>query len=86
MRGYATRLVDDADVATELTQDAYTRLFARWRKVADSHAYGFLILTNLVRDHSRARDRERQLRSWLRNAGCVQRSDRESSLLEGMDG
>ena len=86
LRGYAVRLVGDADVATELTQDAFTRLFARWRKVEDPHAYVFLILTNLVRDHWRARDRDRRLLGWLRAARPVQRSDREVSLLEGVEG
>ncbi|HEU0130355.1 MAG TPA: sigma-70 family RNA polymerase sigma factor [Mycobacteriales bacterium] len=82
---YAARLVDDRDLANELTQDAFTRLFARWRRVDDPGAYVFLILTNLVRDHWRRRDRERRALRWLRPAPPREPSSREAAVVEGVE-
>lgn len=82
---YAARLVDSPEVANELTQDAFTRLFARWRRVDDPAAYVFLILTNLIRDHWKRRDRERSTVRWLRLSRPPQPSSREAALMEAVE-
>lgn len=82
---YAARLVDGPDLANELTQDAFTRLFARWRRVDDPSAYVFLILTNLIRDHWRRRDRERSTLRWLRLSRPPQPSSREAAVMEAVE-
>ena len=56
---YANRAVHDPDLASELAQEAFTRLLARWRDAAEPGAYVFVILTNLIRNHWRRLDRER---------------------------
>jgi RNA polymerase sigma-70 factor (ECF subfamily) len=84
---YAARLVDGTDLANELTQDAFTRLFARWRRVDDPDAYVFLILTNLIRDHWRRRDRERSTLRRLRHARpAAPPSARETAVMEAVEG
>lgn len=82
---YAARLVNSPDAANELTQEAFVRLFARWRRVEDPAAYVFLILTNLVRDHWRRRDRERSTLRWLRHAPAPQPSSREAAVMEAVE-
>jgi RNA polymerase sigma-70 factor (ECF subfamily) len=63
---YATRTLHDRELARELVQEAFTRLLTRWRHVDDPGAYAYLIVTNLIRNHWRSRDRERgALRSLL---------------------
>ena len=62
---YGTRALRDQELARELAQEAFTRLFARWRDAADPRAYVFVILTNLIRNHWRTLDRERSAVSSL---------------------
>lgn len=56
---YGTRALRDQDLAAELAQEAFTRLLARWRDADDPAAYVYVVLTNLIRNHWRTRDRER---------------------------
>ena len=55
---YCFQLVRDRELAADLAQEAFARLFARWVTVREPTAYVFHIATNLVRNawSSRARD------------------------------
>ena len=60
LSGYAQALTGDPAAALDIAQEAFTRLFARWRGVSDARAWLFFVATNLARDHWRrvARDRD----------------------------
>lgn len=51
--GYTYSLCADRSIAEELTQEAMTRLLAKW-PVKEPRPYIFRIATNLVRDHAAA--------------------------------
>ncbi|HVE74578.1 MAG TPA: RNA polymerase sigma factor [Mycobacteriales bacterium] len=55
---YCFQLVRDREVAADLAQEAFARLFARWLSVRQPTAYVFHIATNLVRAHWSARARD----------------------------
>lgn len=46
---YCHRLVADEQLARDLTQEAFVRLFGRWRQVEEPRAYVYLVATNLAR-------------------------------------
>ncbi len=50
---YAYRLVRDEQLARDVTQEAFVRLFARWTKVTEPRPYLYLVATNVVRRHFR---------------------------------
>lgn len=58
---YCTRLLRDPTHARDVSQEAFVRLFARWRSVADPRAFVFIVATNLVRDEWRRRTRHAAL-------------------------
>ena len=72
LAGYLTSLTGDADVAREAAQEAFTRLFARWRKVDEPRGFVYVVGTNLCRHHWRQNGRERAAVSSL---GITSRSD-----------
>jgi RNA polymerase sigma-70 factor (ECF subfamily) len=53
--GYCWNLLRDRDLAHDVTQEAFTRLLARWVRVDDPRAYVFSVATNLVRRAWRSR-------------------------------
>jgi RNA polymerase sigma-70 factor (ECF subfamily) len=57
--GYLTALTGDPDVAREAAQEAFTRLFARWRKVREPRGFVYVVGTNLCKRHWRQGGRER---------------------------
>jgi RNA polymerase sigma-70 factor (ECF subfamily) len=59
--GYALSLVGDPGLAADVTQEAMTRLYLRWRRVNDPRTWVFFVATNLTRDHWRRVGRERSL-------------------------
>lgn len=59
--GYATSLVGDAGHASDVTQEAMTRLYLRWGRVQDPRTWVYFVATNLTRDQWRRAKRERQL-------------------------
>ena len=59
LASYCAGLVDDANAGTDIAQEAFTRLFARWRSVTHHRAYLYFVATNLVRHHWRTRRDER---------------------------
>jgi RNA polymerase sigma-70 factor (ECF subfamily) len=59
LAGYLTSLTGNPDVAREAAQEAFTRLFARWRKVQEPRGFVYVVATNLVKHHWRQGGRER---------------------------
>ncbi|MDX6197307.1 MAG: polymerase sigma-70 factor, subfamily [Actinomycetota bacterium] len=59
LAGYLTALTGDVDVAREAAQEAFTRLFARWRSVREPRAFAYVVGTNLCRHHWKQSTRER---------------------------
>jgi RNA polymerase sigma-70 factor, ECF subfamily len=53
LTGYLVTLVGDANLAQDLTQEAFVRLFAKWRHVDHPRAYVYLIGINLAKQHWR---------------------------------
>jgi RNA polymerase sigma-70 factor (ECF subfamily) len=67
LAAFAYRQVSDAALADELTQEAMTRVYARWSLLREPRAYAYRVVGNLVRDHVRAARRERE--AWRSLAG-----------------
>jgi len=61
LSGYAQALTGDPAAAVDIAQEAFTRLFARWRGVRDARAWVFFVATNLARDYWRGVARDRDL-------------------------
>jgi RNA polymerase sigma-70 factor (ECF subfamily) len=67
LSGYALSLVGDRGLATDVAQEAMTRLFARWGRVRDPRAWVYFVATNLSTDHWRRSQRDRALTDVLRD-------------------
>ena len=59
--GYALSLLGDPGLATDVAQEAFTRLFARWGRVRDPRAWVYFVATNLATDQWRRSQRDRAL-------------------------
>jgi RNA polymerase sigma-70 factor (ECF subfamily) len=59
LAGWCRRLVDDDETAHEIASEAFTRLWARWTKVDEPRGFLYVTAANLVRDHWRKLERER---------------------------
>jgi RNA polymerase sigma-70 factor (ECF subfamily) len=59
LAGYLTALTGDVDLARDAAQEAFTRLFARWRSVREPRAFAYVVGTNLCRHHWKQSGRER---------------------------
>ncbi|MDT7539130.1 MAG: hypothetical protein QOI82_2715 [Actinomycetota bacterium] len=59
LAGYLTALTGDADAGREAAQEAFTRLFARWRTVREPRAFVYVVATNLCKHTWRQSGRER---------------------------
>src|SRR4051812_27804570 len=66
LSGYAQALTGDPAAAVDIAQEAFTRLFARWRAVRDARAWLFFVATNLARDYWRSAARDRDLTDRIR--------------------
>jgi RNA polymerase sigma-70 factor (ECF subfamily) len=53
LTGYCVTLVGDIELAHDITQEAFVRLFSRWRSVRSPRAYVYLTAINLAREHWR---------------------------------
>lgn len=65
LSGYCAQLVGDRDAGADLAQEAFARLFAKWRGVRDPRAFLFYVGTNLATDHWRRRTRDASLLTRL---------------------
>jgi RNA polymerase sigma-70 factor (ECF subfamily) len=61
LAGYLTALTGDADTGREAAQEAFTRLFARWRTVREPRAFVYVVATNLCKHTWRQSGRERNV-------------------------
>lgn len=60
LAGYVQRLVGDRELAHDLAQESFTRVFGRLLQVDDPRAYLYGVATNLVRRAWRQRARQRE--------------------------
>ncbi len=72
---YCYQLTRDRELAHDMAQEAFARLFARWVSVREPRAYVFHIATNLVRAAWRSRERDRGLFRHLSRAESVAAHD-----------
>lgn len=75
LAGYLTALTGDPEMAREAAQEAFTRLFARWRKVHEPRGFVYVVATNLCKHHWRQNGRER---SAVNSLGIVTEHGREA--------
>jgi RNA polymerase sigma-70 factor (ECF subfamily) len=61
LAGYCLALTGDPGAATDVAQEAFARLYARWTTVRDPQAWLYYVATNLTRDHWRGRQRDASL-------------------------
>jgi RNA polymerase sigma-70 factor (ECF subfamily) len=80
LAGYLTSLTGDPEVAREATQEAFTRLFARWRKVQEPRGFVYVVGTNLCKHHWRQGGRERSAVTSLGITTLHGRPAHDSSL------
>lgn len=65
---YAYKLVSDAELAHDLAQEAFSRMYGRWVKVDEPRAYLYGVTTNLARKAWRSRARDAEVLEQLRHA------------------
>lgn len=58
---YAWQLLRDRDLADEVAQEAFTRLFSKWITVQEPRHYLYRITTNLIRDSWSRKLKQREL-------------------------
>jgi RNA polymerase sigma-70 factor (ECF subfamily) len=80
LAGYLTALTGDVDAAREAAQEAFTRLFARWRSVREPRAFVYVVATNLCRHSWRQSGRERNVVARLGEALTEGRPDHDPWL------
>jgi RNA polymerase sigma-70 factor (ECF subfamily) len=61
LSGYCAAMLRDDHLAGDIAQEAFVRLFSRWRTVDNPRGFLFVTATNLVRDEWRRRGRARSL-------------------------
>jgi RNA polymerase sigma-70 factor (ECF subfamily) len=65
LSGYCSALLRDDHLAADVAQEAFVRLFSRWRTVANPRGFLFVTATNIIRDEWRRRGRARSLLTAL---------------------
>lgn len=61
LAGYCWSLLRDRELAHDLTQEAFARMVARWRRIDDPRSYLYRVATNLVRRAWRDRADDRNV-------------------------
>ena len=72
LAGYCTALTGDVQLARDITQEAFARLFARWVGVREPKAYVYYVATNLARRHWRRSKREREIYDEIGHAPAAE--------------
>ena len=57
----AVLLVGSVDVAQDIVQDSFVRVYRRWDSIRDPNGYLYRVVVNSCRSHHRRRARERRL-------------------------
>jgi RNA polymerase sigma-70 factor (ECF subfamily) len=65
LTGYLVTLVGDLGVAQDLAQEAFVRVFARWRQVEHPRAYVYMTAVNQAKMHWRRSGREGRAYSFV---------------------
>lgn len=73
--GYCYQLTRDRELAHDLAQEAFARVFGRWFAVREPRGYLFHVATNLVRGAWQARERDRGLLGRLHRGEQVEQPD-----------
>jgi len=73
--GYCYQLTRDRELAHDLAQEAFARVFGRWVAVREPRGYLFHVATNLVRATWTARERDRGLLGRLHRGEQVEQPD-----------
>ncbi|GAA1709034.1 RNA polymerase sigma factor [Fodinicola feengrottensis] len=60
LAGWSNKLVNDTELAHDITTECFVRLMARWTKVTQPRPWLYMTATNLIRDHWRRQQRERK--------------------------
>ena len=69
LASYCWSLLHDRELAHDVTQEAFARMVARWRRIDDPPAYLYRVATNLVRRAWRARASDRDMIDAVAAAG-----------------
>jgi RNA polymerase sigma-70 factor (ECF subfamily) len=83
--GYALSLVGDRGLATDIAQEAFTRLFARWGRVRDPRAWVYFVATNRATDQWRRTQRDRALATAIRHVTTEERPAHDPWLRDLVD-
>ncbi|MDQ1687495.1 MAG: hypothetical protein QOK42_470 [Frankiaceae bacterium] len=59
LSGYCAALLQDDHLAADVAQEAFVRLYSRWRTVRQPRGFLFVAATNIIRDEWRRRGRAR---------------------------
>lgn len=60
LAGWSNKLVNDTELAHDITTECFVRLLARWTTVTQPRPWLYMTATNLIRDHWRKQQRERK--------------------------
>jgi RNA polymerase sigma-70 factor (ECF subfamily) len=71
LSGYCAALLGDDQLGVDCAQEAFTRLFGRFRSVREPRPWLFLVATNCVRDEWRKRARQRDTARSLAVCGVT---------------
>jgi RNA polymerase sigma-70 factor (ECF subfamily) len=82
LAGYLAALTGSHEAGRDAAQEAFTRLFARWRSVREPRAFVYVVGTNLCRQHWRQRGRETTAVVALAAALPVERPAPDPGLLD----
>jgi RNA polymerase sigma-70 factor (ECF subfamily) len=83
LSGYCAALLGDDQLGVDLAQEAFTRLFGRFRTVREPRAWLFHVATNLVRDEWRGRARHRRAVRAL-HAGLTPQEPADGGVLDAV--
>jgi RNA polymerase sigma-70 factor, ECF subfamily len=70
LTGYLVTLLGDVNLAQDLAQEAFVRLFAKWRHVDHPRAYVYLTAINLAKQHWRRSGTEQAALASVHRLGC----------------
>lgn len=76
LTGYCVSLVGDVELAHDITQEAFVRVFSRWREVRSPRAYLYLTAVNLAREYwRRAKYEQRAYAAVAEEPRCASAHD-----------